>query len=736
MTSSRLIRLCAFLLVGALSMAHVLGVLRLGFVERIETLSYDLRLKLGAATGQDPRIVIIDIDERSLAEQGRWPWPRDRLARLVDELTLRQGVAVIGFDVVFSEPDTSSGLQVLRELAAGPLADIDAFSRQLDHLSPTLDFDQRFAAALARSPVILGYYFTTSATPTSSGLLPAPLFFASDFAGHDDRLMRATGFGANIESLQVASRGAGHFTPIFDADGQTRRVPLLIEYDGEYYEALALAVARHFLNAPLPQLGFPQASQAYGALEWLQLGERVIPVDLQAAALIPYRGRQGSFIYLSATDVLEGRLPEGELGGRIALVGTSAPGLMDLRSTPVGNAFPGVEIHANMIAGIIDGSIRHRPAWTLGYEAVCVAVLWALLSSFLFRAGPAPSLAAIALVTALTWWGTLQAWLNWHLVLPVATLLCMSLALYAVHTVISLFVEARAKKQIASLFGQYVPPAVVEELAANPALASMEGDSREMSVLFSDIRGFTSISEGMPPQELTRLINRYLSEMTESIQVHGGTVDKYIGDAIMAFWGAPIPSPDHARNAVLAALDMQRRAERLRHEFALHGWPQLHIGIGLSTGMMTVGNMGSVFRRAYTVMGDAVNLGSRLESLTKQYGALILASERTRESAGTGICWRELDRIRVKGKDVAVTIHEAVADATSTGNPEEAHDLFTAMLDAYRHTHWDAALDLLDRLEAAGERSALVTLYRARIAHFRENPPAADWDGVFAFDSK
>jgi adenylate cyclase len=723
-------------------LGHALGEYRLDAIDRVEIWTYDLRLLATAKVDPDPPVVIVDIDESSLAAVGRWPWPRHLIASLLDELLERQGAAVVAFDVVFAEPDESSGLPVLERLATEAFRNQPDFLGVLEELRPTLDHDARFAAALRDRPVLLGYYFSGGTDAVRVGQLPEPLFREEDFGGRRIPVVRGDGYGANIPKLQQAASGAGHFTPLFDVDGITRRVPLLIEFDGGYYESLSLAAARLYLGGAVPRPVFGEAGAGdYFALEALNVAGRSIPVDRFGAALVPYAGPQGSYPYISVTEVLQGQLPAGSLAGRIVLIGTSATGLMDLRATPVGNAYPGVEIHANLVHGIISGSILYEPAYLEGLEILALVIVGGLLMFLMPKLGPAVALITVVGLTLALFAGGLYLWQQHLVVMPMALLLLTVMGMYLLDTIYALFVENRARSRVSALFGQYVPPRVVDALADNPEAASMEGESREMSVLFSDVRDFTRISEGLPANQLSALMNDYLSVMTRAIQSENGTVDKYIGDAIMAFWGAPLPQKDHAARAVRTALAMQDAATRLREVYATRDWPLLTVGIGINTGVMSVGNMGSEFRRAYTVLGDSVNLASRLEALTKYYGVGIIVSETTRAATEAVIHYRELDRILVRGKEHPVSIHEPLAVRASSGPdlPGEVVErcaIYDEMLQAYRAQDWDRAERALERLGQRGESTGLVRFFRDRIEHFRAAPPSADWAGVYRFETK
>lgn len=691
----------------------------------------------------DRRVVILDIDEKSLAEQGRWPWGRDKLADLTNILFDRYQVKQVGFDVVFAEPDASSGLQSLEMLAKGELRDVPGFQATLRDLRSRLDFDARFAAALKGRPVILGYYFSSKEGGASSGAIPAPVFPAGTFSGRRIAFTQWVSYGGNLPVFQQAAAGGGHFNPLVDFDGISRRVPLLVEYQGQYYESLALTMVRNLLENPAIVPGYPTGSgtaNAYAGMEWLDLqakgGTLRIPVDENVATLVPFRGYQGSFPYVSATDVLNGRVPQEQLVGRIVLVGTTAPGLMDLRATPVGAAYAGVEVHANLIAGLLDGTLKHRPAYILGADVVMVLAAGALMIFLLPLLSPfrATVLGLIVLLLLLSI--NFAFWHVSNVVLPLANSLLTISLLYALNMSWGYFVESRTKRQLTGLFGQYVPPELVEEMSRDPEHYSMAGRKAELTVLFSDIRGFTTISEGLEPDELATLMNQYLGAMTIIVRQHRGTLDKYIGDAIMAFWGAPVDDAEHAKNAVLTALEMQAALGDLNKKFAERGWPILKIGVGVNSGSMTVGDMGSSVRQSYTVMGDAVNLGSRLEGITKQYGVGIIVGEATREQLKKEFVFRELDRVRVKGKDAPVGIYEPLGEAGKVSRDDlEGLKLWNQALRAYRAQAWDQAEVMLLNLTRINP-CYLYDLYGQRIQHLRREPPGENWDGVTTFETK
>ncbi len=739
-----LVRYALGLLVVLLLLGHASRLYQIGLVNRLDAIIYDAKVRLTMPQKGDDRVVILDIDERSLGEFGRWPWGRDRVSHLVEKLFDHYGIVLLGLDIVFAEPDGSSGLKVLQGLARKELRDNAGFQTALRELQPQLDNDARFAATLRGRPVILGYYLSSQADGVSSGALPQPVMPSGSFTGRSIAFTSWQNHGGNLAEFQQAALGAGHFNPLVDLDGISRRVPLIAEYKGSYYEALSLAMVRALLGQPKVAPWFPEehwfSAKSYQGMEAIDLattrGTLRIPVDENVAALIPYRGNQKSYRYLSVADVLAERVKPEELKGRIVLVGTTAPGLLDLRATPVGEAYPGVEIHANLISGMLDGTLKQKPPYVIGAEFLILLSSGLVMVLLLPLLSPLRATAVAAGVLALVVALNLAFWQHAQLVLPLAASVLMVLFLFALNMSYGYFVESRAKRQFTELFGQYVPPELVEEMSRDPEAYSMEGRKAELTVLFSDVRGFTTLSEGLGPDELTQLMNAYLTAMTAVIRRQRGTLDKYIGDAIMAFWGAPVADGQHARHAVMTALEMQAALPDVNRAFAERGWPPLKIGVGINSGEMTVGDMGSVVRKSYTVMGDAVNLASRLEGITKQYGVGIIVGEATRKSIHDMV-FREVDRVQVKGKEEPVAIFEPIGLDTEVD--KAAHDelrLWNQALRQYRAQDWDQAeLALLNLARMAPER-ALYGKYTERVAQLRKAPPGADWNGVWRFETK
>jgi adenylate cyclase len=744
MIIQRTIRITFSLLIVVFFLLYSAGFVRSTILESLEAQTYDFRLLATLPGTIDKRIVIVDLDERSLADYGHWPWSRHIVAELVDTLFDYYQIQTLGFDIVFVEPDTSSGLDSLDQLANGKLRSNSEFKQVYEQIRPSLEYDRRFAESLRHRDTILGYYFKQGLNdlePAAVGQLPDPLIRIEDVAIDQIPLVEPVGFGANLPILQSNALHGGYFdNPLVDADGLFRRIPMVQKYKGNLYSSLSLQILRSLSPGAAFQLGIASAGGAdsaagYVALESLIIGDMVIPVDDQSAVLIPYRGPQGSFPYLSVTDVLNKRMPVEDLQDTIVLLGTTAPGLLDLRSTPVQNVYPGVEVHANIISAALDGTIRHKPAYTQGYEFLIILLCGLLMTFFLLFVTPLKITAATLTVSTLVCALNFYAWMEWKLVLPLASTLVMLVSLFIFHISYGFFVESRGKRHLAKMFGQYIPPELVDEMDNSSEEISLQGESRDMSVLFSDVRGFTTISEGLDAKELTALMNAFLTPMTGIIHQCRGTIDKYMGDSVMAFWGAPLADPQHAQNALLAARQMIEKLAELKPEFVQRGWPEINIGVGISSGTMNVGNMGSEFRMAYTVMGDAVNLGSRLEGLTKLYGVQIIVNETTREAV-PDFRFRELDRVTVKGKDEPVTIYEPVApkDEIELGTKSELRRYHQA-LKHYRSQEWDAAEQELFFL-LKNENRMIYQIYLDRIANYRSDPPDENWDGVYRHTSK
>jgi adenylate cyclase len=734
------LRFVVSLLIVLVFLTHALGIRHWELLDYLERKAYDTRLNLSLPNTPDPRIVIVDIDEKSLKKLGRWPWKRSILADILNQLFDHYKINLLGFDIVFPEPDQSSGLNVLENLAQDKLKDQPAFLEKLPQLRTELNYDQLFANSIKDRRVVLGFAMINNkecqqGNCSSSGELPNPILKMSDLEGITTPIP-AQGFASNLALFNQLAIGGGHFSQVPDNDSIVRRMPMLYSYNNQLYESLALAMTRVALSEPIIEPIIVRNGK-YQAIEALKLGERFIPVNEHLESLIPYRGKRNSFEYFSAIDIIEHKAPLDKLQNAIVIMGTTAQGLFDLRATPVDEIYPGVEIHANMISGLLENRLLASPAFVRGAEVLLMIVSIIIMMFLVFWVNPLWSIMIAIAMSGGIIWVNLWFWTHLQLVIPLASTLVMIWTLFLFNMGLGYFLENRHKRQLTGLFGQYVPSQLVDEMSKNPsATFSLEGDSREMTVLFSDVRGFTSISEGLNPKELSQLMNTFLTPMTYLIHHHRGTIDKYMGDAIMAFWGAPLADPQHARNALLAALDMIKKLDELQPIFKSKGWPEIHIGVGLNTGVMNVGNMGSEFRMAYTVLGDAVNLGSRLEGLTKQYGVSIIVSETVKMEVSDHV-FRELDRVKVKGKDKPVAIFEplgelSVQDSATRQELEQYHQA----LQLYRQQYWDEAETMLQNLRIKTPTRLIYKIYLERISYFRDHPPGSNWDGVTTFTTK
>ena len=719
--------------------AYIHGALPLRLVDQLERFTYDARVRLTMPGTVDPRIAIVDLDDKTLKEQGQWPLPRDKFAILMDQLFDRYHVKLVAFDVSFPEADRSFDLTLLDQLSSGALKNDSAFVNEANRIRPQIERDKIFAASLQHRPVVLGYvFYKASEEHTQSvGLLPPPAM--PDVRGRYPLVTfpRVVGYTTNLPVLAQGAALQGFFSNSVDDDGSIRWADQLVEYKGDAYGSLDLAVLQVLQNNAPVSLGFDSGGQDMGHLEDIVVGNAVIPVNDQMQALVPYRGLVRSFPYVSATDVIKGIADPAVLKGTVVYIGTTAPGLQDLRTTPVGSVYPGVEVHANFLSGVLDGRVMNdHPQYRNGAETILLLLVAVLITWVAMRQSVVTG-ALVTLGTALVIGaGNLALWKYAAVVFPLAPPLIFLLALYVGHLLYGYLIESRGKRHLSRMFSQYIPPELVEEMDTRKESASMESESRELTVMFADVRDFTSISEAMQPKDLSLLMNEYLTPMTRVIHTNRGTIDKYMGDAIMAFWGAPLHYPDHAKHAVESALKMIETLAELNKAFKARGWPELRIGVGITTGVMSVGDMGSEFRRAYTVMGDAVNLSSRLEGLTKEYKVPIICSEMTR-AAAPDFPYLELDRVRVKGKEKPVAIYEPLGGAEAADkNLKSLLTRHKQALAVYRNQDWDSAEREFFALQQANPGRLLYGMYLDRVAYFKNHPPGAGWDGVFTFKTK
>src|SRR6266850_2409225 len=688
----------------------------------------------------DPRVktakpvAIVDIDEKSLAKLGQWPWPRTRIADLIANLT-RLGAVVIGFDIIFSEPD-----RLNPDVAAETFRNLDEETRAKLRALPSND--QIFADAMRRSRVVLGESGLPYVLSEFDNTLPVtglamlgdpPQPFLLDFPG----LLR------NVHVLEEAAAGRGLFTIKPERDGIVRRVPMMMLAQGAPMPSLSFEILRVATGTDTIFIKSEKAGIKSIAVKGFE-----VPTDHNGQLWIHFARRDPS-IYVSASDVLEGRVAPEKIARKLVLIGTSAVGLLDLKTTPIDPVMPGVEVHAQVLESALTRAVLSQPNYGIVVELCAAIVLGLLVIAFAPMFGPITLVAVGGLFASLlvgtSWYFYSQQRLLIDFTYPLLSTTVIYLTL-----IFSSFVREQAqRRQIRSAFSQYLSPALVEQLAQAPEKLVLGGEEREMTIMFSDVRGFTTISESFKhdPQGLTKLMNRVLTPLTNAILARKGTIDKYMGDAIMAFWNAPLDDKEHQLNACEAAVDMLERLDVLNKQRELEaqeGGPPyipLNVGVGLNTGVCVVGNMGSDLRFDYSVLGDSVNLASRLEGQSKEYGFPIIVGSRTALAAREKFAILELDFIMVKGKKEPEVIYAIAgrADTAHSARFQRLRNLTIEMLACYRNRDWEGALAAVERgrrTDEARSLELLYDLYEARIRGYQENPPPEDWNGAFALLTK
>ncbi|MBY0382332.1 MAG: adenylate/guanylate cyclase domain-containing protein [Xanthobacteraceae bacterium] len=679
-------------------------------------------------------VAIIDIDEKSLEKIGQWPWPRTRMADIVRRLT-EAGAAAIAFDVVFAERDRLS-----------PKIAVDTF-RGLDEATQNTlkrlpDNDDVFANALRHAPVVLGESGLPYTVPEPDVKLPIT-GLATLGENPEPFLLNFPGLLRNIPVLEEAAPGRGLFTIRAERDGIVRRVPIIMMAQGKLMPSLSFEMLRVVTKADTILVKSNEAGVVSVAVPGFQL-----PTDRNGQVWV-YFSKHDMSRYISALDVLDGKMDPDAVRQKLVIIGTSAVGLLDTKTTPLDRVLPGVEVHAQILESALTGSMLSQPGYAIAIELLA-AILFSLIIVLL-----APVLSPITLlvlggcVSALLAGGSWYMFSEKRLLIDFTFPMLTSTAVYLTMVFGSYFREQAQRRRIRAAFGQYLSPALVEQLAQSPEKLVLGGEERDMTIMFSDVRGFTTISESFKsdPQGLTSLMNRFLTPLTNAILDRKGTIDKYMGDAIMAFWNAPLDDTSHQIHACEAALDMLDRIDQLNAEREIEANKQgkpfipLNVGIGLNTGTCVVGNMGSNLRFDYSVLGDSVNLASRLEGQSKSYGLPIIAGSRTAMAAKDKFAILELDFITVKGKTEPEVIYGIIGreDVANSEGFQKLRNLTIQMLACYRSRDWEGALAAIDRargLDAAPRLKELLELYSQRIAAFQVNPPASDWNGVFALTTK
>ncbi len=720
-------RLAALLTLAALM------VLRVWDPPLLETLRgriFDTYQRLHPREVTEYPVTIVDIDERSLQEIGQWPWSRVTLASLVDRLAQRGAIA-IGFDILFAEPDRLSPPRI-----AESIPDAELKSR----LAALPDSDVQLAEAIARARVVLGQGGASSLSATTTNLSELPITSVATIGDNLHRhLLRVPKLVANLPVLEKAAAGRGLFTVEPDADGVIRRIPTLLYAEGRIVPSLSIELLRvatgaTTLLAKSDEAGIRSVVVAGVEIETERDGQLWLHFT-------PHDPRR----YVSAADVLSGQIPDDRIEGKLVLIGTSAAGLFDLRTTPLERAMPGVEIHAQAIESILDNALLLRPNYALGLEislafviGIGIIVVVPMLGA---RATVLLGIATTALLAALSGYLFVSSGILIDVVYPLVS----STVVFLLLASINYLREEKRRAGIRSAFSQYLAPELVEQLTREPDRLKLGGETRTMSVLFSDVRGFTSIAESFRdnPSGLTELMNRLLTPLSRAVIERRGTIDKYIGDAIMAFWNAPLDDPDHAIHACEAALAISDRLDALNETLALeaqHGGesiPPMEIGIGISTGLCMVGNMGSDIRFDYSVLGDSVNLASRIQSLASSYGLRILICPETAARCQDALAIVAIDDVRVRGRKHAVTVHTILGGSDLLSDPEfrSFRSAFETMRVHYRRGEWKHAMNALEtsRQHYVNPRIyRLLDIYELRIAGLKRHSSLHGWNGVFS----
>lgn len=695
-----------------------------GILIRVNHVFYDNNLKLFHKKNKSDTVIIVDVDDKSLQLEGRWPWSRSKVATLVKNLQ-NDGAAVIAFDVLFPEEEPNIANTLLSYCRANkttPTAVTDYLAQQLSYF----ENDKILADALRNTDIVLGVFFNND-LPQSAGQLGLPIL---DFTNHPNTIvLHATKFIGNIPVLADAVHYTGFTTTTPDEDGFIRRSPLLIEYNRQLYPSLALEALRAYLLTKNFSLDLRNTKEGEIFLG-VNLGDIYIPTDFAGNILINYIGPAFSFPYISAANVVNNKFTPHTFAGKIVLIGSSAVGIGDLHSTPLqAIGYPGTEISANIITSILDRNIISSPLWMVGVERILILLI-GLIITILAMYFSAFGLAILILIaTSLIF--SLNALLliqwNWvlpHIMLPYLQILFLGI----IHGSCGYIFETRYRKKLHHVYGQYVSTSRIDKMLESPKQYTLEGSTKNMTVLFADVRNFTPISEKLDASGVKKFLNTLFTPLTKIIFEFQGTIDKYVGDMIIAFWNDPINDPEHAAHGVKAALMMQQKVRELASVFAEQNLTKIGIRIGINSGTMHVGDMGSEYRKTYTVLGDAVNLASRLEGVNKIYGTDILVSETTKNEC-SDIVFRFIDCIYVKGKKEPTNIYEPLSllkDQTTVLANELSQ--YHKALEFYNANNWAKAKEEFAKLSQQYPHTELYSIYLNRVSQYEISSPPSDWD--------
>ena len=723
-----------------------LYIVKFPFFHFMELKALDLRFIARGERAPGIETVIAAIDEKSVTELGRWPWTRTKIAKLIDTLK-EYGARSIGFDVVFAEPDKNASLIELEELSKKVddmgLKDPELL-RYIHGQKEKANTDLILARAIERAGIVtMGYFFYTSDKEAEhlslEDIKRGEEYISESKYGivrikggqEESPMIEAYAVAPNIKPLSDAAAISGFFNAFPDIDGTNRWFPLAIKLGDNFYPPLSVAVLEQYLDWPMLSLKL----EAYG-VEGIKMGDIEIPTDESGRILINFLGPIKTFPVYSITDIINNRLDPSLFKDKIVLVGATATGIYDLRVTPFSTAYPGIGIHATVIDNILHQNFIKRPGWTALIDVFFIILFGFIMGIIISRVSAIRGL-LFGIVLVAAWvmvnrfiFSSYNLWLN--IVYPLFTIL----AVYVGVTIYKYITEEREKKKIKGAFQYYLTASVINEMLKDPSKLKLGGDKKDLSVLFSDIRGFTTVSEKLTPEELVHLLNEYLTAMTDVVFKYEGLLDKYMGDAIMAVFGAPLDQPDHPKRACMTAMGMMNELRKLQKKWTDEGRPVLDIGIGINSGDMVVGNMGSEMRFDYTVMGDSVNLGSRLEGINKEYGTNIVISEFTYESVKDALFCRELDSVRVKGKLLPVRIYELLGEKKDSEEWNDFVRVFDEGLAHYKQCRWDDAINCFQSATEIRSGDPPSELYIKRCSELKENPPESGWDGVYTMTKK
>ncbi|MDC0335934.1 adenylate/guanylate cyclase domain-containing protein [Pseudodesulfovibrio sp.] len=680
--------------------------------------------------------ILIDLDEQSLAEMGQWPWPRYRVATLLKLLQL-YGASAVATDIIFVEPDKTSPDVIIKQLKKE--LNVDA---TIEGIPPALmDNDKLLAHYLKTGPFVLGIDFLTHALDKEDGVVknttdcfikPAKVAVLSvpGAPSPHDVIFKAEEAICPQPVLAMAAQRTGFITIAADEDGLYRKVPLLFSWNEKFYPSLALAALMQATG--IKSMVVKMSDQG---VESVRFGKTVIPTDKQGRMLINYRGKSKTFRYISARDVLNKKLKPGELRGKIAFIGASASGLKDIRAMPLDTGYPGVEAHATIVDNILSKEFLKKPVWGTGVEFLGMLAAGIITTFLLMWARAAWMILPLICMSLGMWYGSVFLYTQEMIYIsPLYALINLALT-FLLLTMIKFWREEHAKKFIHGAFAHYLAPSVISQIMDDPESLSLEGQEKDITIQFSDVRSFTSLSEKLTPTQVTDLLHDYLTPMTRIITEHEGTLDKFIGDAVMAFWNAPLDIANHQEKSLEAALIQQDKLDELNEMFIEKYGFTIAVGIGIHSGPVRVGNMGSADLFDYTLIGDNVNLASRLEGLTKYYGQKLVVSQTIVDACKDKYTFRILDSVRVKGKEEPITIYTAYTLGNAKKREAEltkyatAHDLYLSM-------KFDEAKAIFQELKETEVEPSLYDMYIERCEHLKEEHPGDDWDGVFTHKTK